>query len=250
MAGVRRVVVGCLDALPFGPSVLALGAIFGASAGPAGIGPWAAVLMSALVFSGAGQFAALPLWPQGGPVVILSTLALSLRFMLITTSLAPLLVGRPRWLRIALAYAVTDENYALAVTRTGGKLEPPYLVGSWVVLYGAWLVGTIAGVLLGAQVPPSWVDPLRTVFPLVFLVLTILLCTSVRLALVAGLAAALSVAGTLVLPNGWNVIVAGLLASLLGLASERLLGGAGGTRAERADAADTSAGRVWRAGDR
>jgi predicted branched-subunit amino acid permease len=225
MAGVRRVVVGCIDALPFGPSVLALGAIFGASTGPAGIGPLAAVLMSALVFSGAGQFAALPLWPQGGPVVLLSTLALSLRFMLITTSLAPLLVGRPRWLRMALAYAVTDENYALAVTRTGGKLEPPYLVGSWVVLYGAWLVGTILGVLLGAQVPPGWVDPLRTVFPLVFLVLTILLCTSVRLALVAGLAAALSVAGALVLPNGWNVIVAGLLASLIGLASERLSGG-------------------------
>jgi len=206
--------------------------------------------MSGLVFSGAGQFAALPLWPQGGPVVILSTLALSLRFMLITTSLAPLLVGRPRWLRMALAYAVTDENYALAITRTGGKLEPPYLVGSWVVLYVAWLVGTVIGVLLGAQVPPRWVEPLRTVFPLVFLVLTILLCTSVRLALVAGLGAVLSVAGALVLPNGWNVIVAGLLASLLGLASERLLGGAGGTRAERADAADTSAGRVWRAGDR
>jgi predicted branched-subunit amino acid permease len=62
--------------------------------------------MSALVFSGAGQFAALPLWPQGGPVVILSTLALSLRFALITTSLAPLLAARPRWLRAALAYCV------------------------------------------------------------------------------------------------------------------------------------------------
>jgi predicted branched-subunit amino acid permease len=214
-------VAGLVDALPFAPSVLALGAIFGASSGPAGMSPLAAVVMSALVFSGAGQFAALPLWPQGGLVVIASTLALSLRFMLITTSLAPLLAGRSRWLRAALAYAVTDENYALAVTRTGGRLEPPYLVGSWCVLYGAWLLGTIVGVLLGAQVPAGWVEPLRAVFPLVFLVLTVLLCTSVRLALVAALGATLSVIGATVLPNGWNIILAGLLASLAGPLLER-----------------------------
>jgi predicted branched-subunit amino acid permease len=204
--------------------VLTLGAVFGASAGPAGISSPAAIVMSALVFSGAGQFAALPLWPEGGLVVILSTLALSLRFALMTTSLAPLLVGRPRWLRAALAYCVTDENYALAVTRTGGRLEPSYLAGAWLVLYGAWVLGTLIGVLLGAQVPPGWVGPLRAVFPLVFLVLTILLCTSVPLALVAGLGAVLSVVGAVFLPNGWNIILAGLVASLAGLVFERRRG--------------------------
>jgi predicted branched-subunit amino acid permease len=210
-----------LDGLPFGPSILTLGAVFGASAGPAGISPPAAIVMSTLVFSGAAQFAALPLWPEGGPVVILSTLALSLRFALITTSLAPLLVGRPRWLRAALAYCVTDENYALAVTRGSNRLEPAYLVGAWCVLYGAWVVGTLIGVLLGAQVPTGWIGPLRAVFPLVFLVLTILLCTSIPLALVAALGAALSVVGALFLPNGWNIVLAGLVASLAGLLFER-----------------------------
>jgi predicted branched-subunit amino acid permease len=222
---IRGVAAGLLDALPFAPSVLTLGAIFGASTGPAGISPPAAMLMSALVFSGAGQFAALPLWPQGGPVVILSTLALSLRFALITTSLAPMLAGRSGWVRAALAYCVTDENYALAVTRTAGRLEPAYLVGAWIVLYGTWVLGTLVGVLLGAQVPSTWVGPLKAVFPLVFLVLTVLLCTSVRLALVAGFGAVLSVLGMLVLPNGWNIILAGLLASLVGPLLERIQGG-------------------------
>jgi predicted branched-subunit amino acid permease len=59
------------------------------------------------------------------------------------------------------------------------------------------------------------------VFPLVFLVLTVLLCTSVRLAVVAALGAALSVLGATVLPNGWNIILAGLLASLVGPVLER-----------------------------
>jgi predicted branched-subunit amino acid permease len=178
--------------------------------------------MSAIVFSGAGQLASLPLWPQGGAIVILSTLALSLRFALITTSMAPLLASRSRWVRLALAYCVTDENYALAMTRRKGVLEPRYLLGSWLVLYFAWLIGTIVGVLVGAQVPPQWVGPLEQVFPLVFLVLTVLLCTNARLAIVACLGAALSVLGALVLPNGWNVIVAGVLASLAGPLLERV----------------------------
>jgi predicted branched-subunit amino acid permease len=219
----RRLGAGFLAALTFVPSTLILGAIFGASTGSAGISGPAAVLMSAVVFSGAGQFAALPLWHQGSGVVVLSALALSLRFTLITASMAPMLVDLPRWLRAAVAYCVTDENYALAITRRQGVLEPSFLIGSWIPLYSAWLMGTVVGVLLGAQVPAEWVGPLKAVFPLVFLVLTVLLCTSIPLAVVAVLGAILSVVGSLFLPNGWNIVAAGLLASLAGLPLERAL---------------------------
>src|ERR1700694_1597823 len=133
---------GLVAALTFAPSTMILGAIFGASTGAAGISAPAAITMSALVWSGAGQFAAVPRWPEGGGVVILSALALSLRFTLITASMAPMLIDRPRWLRAFLAYCVTDENYALAVTRQKGALEPGYLVGSWIPLYAAWVIGT------------------------------------------------------------------------------------------------------------
>jgi predicted branched-subunit amino acid permease len=224
MPGVSsRVLAGFVAALTFLPSTFILGAIFGASTGPAGISPPAAILMSAVVWSGAGQFAALPLWPEGGGVVILSALALSLRFSLITASMAPMLVHQSRWLRAALAYCVTDENYALAVTRQSGKLEPGYLFGSWIPLYAGWVVGTIIGVAMGAQVPQEWIAPLKAVFPLVFLVLTVLLCTSIPLAVVAVLGAALSVVGAAFLPGGWNIVCAGLLASLAGLPIERAL---------------------------
>ena len=224
MPGVsHRVIAGFVAALTFLPSTFILGAIFGASTGPAGISPPAAILMSIVVWSGAGQFAALPLWPEGGGVVILSALALSLRFSLITASMAPMLVHQSRWLRAALAYCVTDENYALAVTRQSGKLEPGYLFGSWIPLYAGWVIGTIVGVGVGAQVPQEWIAPLKAVFPLVFLVLTVLLCTSIPLAVVAVLGGALSVVGAAYLPGGWNIVCAGLLASLAGLPIERAL---------------------------
>jgi predicted branched-subunit amino acid permease len=218
----RRVATGLLDALAFLPSTLILGVIFGASTGSAGISAPAAVLMSLLVFSGAGQFAALPLWPEGGGVVILSALALSLRFSLITASMAPLLIHRPRWMRAVLAYCVTDENYALAATRQRGRLDPGYLLGSWIPLYWGWVIGTTIGVLLGAQVPAEWIGPLKAVFPMVFLVLTVLLCTSIPLAVVALLGGVLSMVGSAWLPPGWNIVAAGLIASLAGLPLQRL----------------------------
>jgi predicted branched-subunit amino acid permease len=222
-ATTRRIGAGFVDALTFFPSTLILGAIFGASTGSAGIYAPAAILMSALVWSGAGQFAALPLWSEGGGIVVLSALALSLRFTLITASMAPMLVHRPRWLRAALAYCVTDENYALAVTRQKSVLEPGYLFGSWIPLYAGWVTGTIVGVVVGAGVPPEWVGPLKAVFPLVFLVLTVLLCTSLPLALVAILGGVLSVVFAQSLPIGWNIVSAGFIASLAGLPLDRVL---------------------------
>lgn len=213
---------GLVDALAFLPSVSILGVVFGASVGLVGVSGPGAVLMSALVFSGAGQFAALPLWPQGGAVIVLSVFVLSLRFCLITASMAPMLVGASRLRRAILAYCVTDENYALAVTRGGGRLVPAYLVGSWIPLYFGWLIGTVIGVLVGAQVPAGWVGPLKSVFPLLFLVLTVLLCTSVRLAVVAVLGGVFSIVGAALLPPAWNVIGAGLAASLIGVLLDRV----------------------------
>ncbi len=221
----RLALAGVVDTLTFVPSVFVLGVIFGASSGSTGIGPLAAVAMSATVFSGASQFAALPLWQQGRWLVLLTTLALSLRFSLMAASLAPSLAGRPRWLRAVLAFMLTDENYALGVTRRNGTPEPGYLVGSWLVLYLAWLGGTLVGVLFGALIPPGWERPLQAVFPLVFLVLTVLLSRTVPLAIVALLGAVLAVLGVGFLPTGWHVIAAGLLASLAGPWLERRFGG-------------------------
>ncbi len=56
-----------------------------------------------------------------------------------------------------------------------------------------------------------------------FLVLTVLLCTSIPLALVAVIGGALSVVFAVYLPNGWNIMLAGLIASLAGVPLERLL---------------------------
>lgn len=77
--------------------------------------------------------------------------------------------------------------------------------------------------VLGAQIPVAWHAPLEAVFPMVFLSLTVLVCTSLPHTLVAILSSVLSLATSSVLPLGWSVLVAGLSASLDGPALERLL---------------------------
>jgi predicted branched-subunit amino acid permease len=77
-------------------------------------------------------------------------------------------------------------------------------------------VGTAIGVVAGAQMPEAWRSTLEGIFPIVFLTLTVLVCTTPALALVAVLGGVLSVLGALVLPPGWNVLVAGILASAAG----------------------------------
>jgi len=62
------------------------------------------------------------------------------------------------------------------------------------------------------------------VFPIVFLVVIVLVCTNRAAALVAVLGAVLGVVGVLTLPPGWSVVVAGLLASLAGPLLERWTG--------------------------
>jgi predicted branched-subunit amino acid permease len=174
--------------------------------------------MSILVWSGAGQFAALPLWREGVGIVAVSVLLLSLRFSLMATSLAPLLAEArvPRLMRALIAFTITDETYALSMTRRRGRIDPYYLIGAWLPLYVPWIVGTAIGVLMGEQVPAQWRGPLEAIFPIVFLTLTVLVCTSPVLAIVAVLGGALSVVFSLLLPAGWNVLLAGVLASAMG----------------------------------
>lgn len=216
-----RVGQGVRDGLTFIPSVGILGVIFGASSRALGIDPWVATAMSLFVWSGSGQFAVLPLWHTNLVLIGLSTFVLSLRFSLMTASMAPRLKGAPAWLRALLAFGVTDENYALAVSQRSGAMEPDYLAGAFIPLYLPWVGGTAAGAFFAAQVPTAWEGPLNAVFPIVFLALTVLCCTSRPATWVAILGAPLAVLLQFYLPNGWHVVVAGLLASLAGPLLER-----------------------------
>jgi predicted branched-subunit amino acid permease len=90
---------------------------------------------------------------------------------------------------MAAAYLMTDQAYAVSITRWSVDGEPgtrlAYYLGAGGLLWVVWQLATIAGIVVGGAVPDSL--PLGFAVPLVFLVLLVPAITS-RPAAVAAVA--------------------------------------------------------------
>jgi predicted branched-subunit amino acid permease len=127
--------------------------------------------MSAIVFSGAAQFATLAVLSAGGSAVtaIVAATLVASRFLAIGVALGPSMRGS--LLRRALeGQAVVDASLILA--RTGeGRYGVKRLLGATLPQYAGWSAGTIAGVLAGGSIPDPKTLGLDALFPAFFLVL-------------------------------------------------------------------------------
>lgn len=156
LAGVRAEVPILLGVAPFG-------LIYGAIAISAGLPAALAQAMSALVFAGSAQFIAAELIAVGTPalVLLLTTLIVNLRHLLYSASLAPHVRSLPlRW-KLALAYLLTDEAYAVTILHYNSPDSPPatrhwYFLGAGLALWSVWQISTALGIFLGAAIPAAW----------------------------------------------------------------------------------------------
>lgn len=148
--------------LPVLPGVATFGVITGVAMVSAGLTPLAALAMSLLAYAGTAQLAALQLASAGTPLVVIlfAATVINLRFALYSLSLAPHVRHAPRRLRALLAYALTDNGYAHAITRftqhPRTARKPDFLLGTCAAVWVAWQGGTLAGVTLGARLPAAW----------------------------------------------------------------------------------------------
>lgn len=182
----REFTAGIRAELPILLGVLPFGLIYGALALQAGIPPAPALAMSSIVFAGSAQFVATQLIAAGTPIglLLLTTFVVNLRHLLYSASLAPYLRSlRPAW-KAALAYLLTDEAYAVAITHynqtstaratlASHRDEPDhrhwFFLGAGLTLWTTWQASTAAGLFLGARIPTSW--HLEFALPLTFLAL-------------------------------------------------------------------------------
>src|SRR5438034_7670139 len=162
-----------LTSAPIALAVFVFAVSFGVLAITARIPGWAAVLMSALVFAGSAQFAALGVLTAGGGIVtaMLTGGLLNLRYIATGIAVARSLPGGPLR-RALLGQLVVDERYAMAAGAGGpGRPDRRTLVVAGASLYAVWVLGTLVGTLLG----PVLGDPRRlgldAAFPALFLAL-------------------------------------------------------------------------------
>ena len=159
--------------IPVVVAVSVFGVSYGVLAGAAGIPAWQAVLMSATVFAGSSQFAAVSILGGGGSAAsaITAGALLNARYLATGAAAARVLEGS-RLRRFLLAQFVVDESYALAV-RAGSAERPDRvtMLRVGVALWCGWVGGSIVGGVVGPVVGDPETLGLDAAFPALFVAL-------------------------------------------------------------------------------
>ena len=158
--------------IPYAIASGLLAVSFGVLAEPV-IGGVAAIVMSAIVFAGSAQFAAVAVLAAGGgpAAAIVAGLLLNARYAPMGIALAPSLRGGPLK-RAAIGQAMIDFSWA-AASRGGGRFDAPFMLGATAPSYPAWVGGTVLGVLAGDVIGDPDALGLDALFPAFFLCLLV-----------------------------------------------------------------------------
>jgi predicted branched-subunit amino acid permease len=142
--------------------IAAWGLVTGVAMIKSGLSLPLAVLMTALVYAGSAQLAALPLLVAGAPLSVLwaTAFCVNLRFVIFSAHWQKYFGHRPRWQRIVLGYFAVDLSYVLFVRRFP-DLRPspeqwPYLWGGVVWNWLSWQGASLLGIFLADRVPTEW----------------------------------------------------------------------------------------------
>lgn len=167
---------GVWDSLPAMPANVPFGFVVGAAAVQAGFSPVQTVSMSALIFGGASQLAAIELLNENAPLVVvtLTAVVVNLRYVMYSAAIAPYFREfTERW-RLVCSQFLVDTTFAIAVTeykRSEETDRKAYYLGTGVAIYVAYVGSTAAGVLVGDRIPAGL--HLDFAVPLLFLALLV-----------------------------------------------------------------------------
>jgi predicted branched-subunit amino acid permease len=153
---------GARGMLPFVPGISAWGVVTGVAMVKGGLAAPLALLMSVVVYAGTAQLASLPLLAAGAPlwVILAAAFCVNLRFVIYSAQWRVYFEHLPRWQRVALGFFAADLNI-IAFQRDWrhAQREPgqvPYFIGGVAIIWAAWQVASIAGIVLADAIPTAW----------------------------------------------------------------------------------------------
>jgi 4-azaleucine resistance transporter AzlC len=179
--------------------------------------------MSVLVFAGSAQFIALSLLGGGAALAVLrlTTLVVNLRHALMSSALAVHLRGVDRRFLALFAYGVTDESFAVNMSRfRQGEWNRWSALAVNQLPNLTWIVSTIAGAMLGQFIPRGGlgIDYALTAMFLCLLVFQL----HNRLHIIVGLFAALTATlWYLLIPGDSYIVGASMSAATAGYVLKR-----------------------------
>ena len=124
-----------------------------------------ALAMSAFVYAGSAQLAALPLIAAGAPIwlILLTATIVNLRFVIFSAGLQPYFrhLSLPR--RLLLGYLTSDVGYLLVIRRwSGGSHKADRTEQVWFFFglsaanWFIWQSMSVLGILMADRIPPAW----------------------------------------------------------------------------------------------
>lgn len=213
----KDIILALKEGVALGVSVGIYGLVLGVLGRQLGLTWLHMLLMSTIVLAGSAQFVALPMIAANiNPIVIiLTTFIVNLRHALMSISLIPYLKDTSNKTVALLTYALTDESYAQYMGKTGEKTNG-YLLGAGLNVWLYWNVTTILGIFIGGMID----DPIKYGFDFAFIAAFIgLIANQLQdrfLVIAAIISVILSLIFSYLVPGKWYIIIASVLASIIG----------------------------------
>lgn len=148
---------GIRDGIPICLGYFSVSMAFGLTAVLSGLPVWAAVLISLTNVTSAGQFAGINVLIAHGTMVELAvtTLIINIRYFLMSLSVSQKVDAKMSIKkRMAIAYGMTDEIFAVSVQRKGA-LSGWYMFGLILTPVFGWTLGTLVGAVATSFMPEA-----------------------------------------------------------------------------------------------
>lgn len=146
---------GAINVLPVSIACIPWGLLAGSLAVGAHLTPLQSQGLSAIVFAGAAQLVAIGMIKSGAGVlsIFITTVLLTSQHLLYGMHMRPAIARLPlRW-RLGLGFLLTDEFFALNSQQDLTQFNRWYALGIGLPFYLAWNLSTLAGILLGKNIP-------------------------------------------------------------------------------------------------
>ena len=222
---------GMRDLAPQALGIAAWGLMTGVAMVKSGMGFYASVVMTLLVFAGSSPLAAIPLIVAGAPAwVILATgFCVNLRFVVFSLHLRPYLIHLPLWRRLGHGYMTADVSYVLFTKRFSQPGTTPeallaqeaYLAGNDGLNWFSWVSASLVGITLANGIPPAWGLGFAGILCLLGIQCSL---ASSRMRILSSVVAGAAAVAAYALPLKLNIVVAIAAAVILCLTVERVRG--------------------------
>ncbi|MBR4396303.1 MAG: AzlC family ABC transporter permease [Methanobrevibacter sp.] len=203
--------------IPITFGYIPMGIGYAALAIKAGLTPTQTVLMSVLIYAGAGQIMVATMLAQGATMlaIVLSSFVVNLRYFVMNTVIFNKVEKAPLLLRIFSSHLAVDESFAMFSLMEENSIWT--YIGLAGIAWLSWIFGAIIGVLILNILPVIVANSFNISLYALFVALLIpAIKESRELAILVIATAVLNVILQFFIGN-WSLIVATLLGAIIGM---------------------------------